>query len=197
MADMANIVDFNNSDGLPPWVIQKLNHNFWGVVQKIVEDQVVMVASVTEPSPRTDETLWYKTDTGDLYIWREFEGEWGWDKIDIGYIHVDPDDPVNSTYTRKNEYLWISKNSNDKSDPLWIWILDPRQPDATDPTWISISVLIGSIVVNGLSTNMSPIHSALWADLHSADKIDWETSAGFCNAVKDIIANPNNYPITP
>ena len=116
MADMANIVDFNSSDGLPPWVIQKLNHNFWGVVQKIVEDQVVMVASITEPSPRTDETLLYKTDTGDLYLWSLFENNppspspqephWDWKKLDLGFIHIDPDTPWDSDYRREEEVLW-------------------------------------------------------------------------------------------
>lgn len=197
MADMTNIVDFNNSDGLPPWVIQKLNNNFWSVVHKILDDQVVMVAGVTEPTPRTDETLWYKTDTGDLYIWREFEGEWGWDKIDIGYIHVDPTNPVSSTYSRKNEYLWISKDDSDLYDPIWIWMLDPRDPNATYPTWVSLSTVVIAIVVNGLSTNMSPIHSALWYDIQTEDKVTWEFSPGFCEAVKDIIANPSDYPIAP
>lgn len=193
MADMTNIVDFNNSDGLPPWVIQKLNHNFWGVVQKIIKDQIVMVASVTEPSPRTDETLWYKTDTGDLYIWREFEGEWGWDKIDIGYIHVDLTNPVSSTYSRKNEYIWISTGSSDVGDPIYVWIVNPVG-GATTPSWVPLGTLMVNIMITSFTAS-SVFYAMMSAITSYSTKDQWEHSAGFCQAVKDIIANPSGYPL--
>lgn len=166
---MTNIVDFNNSDGLPPWVIQKLNNNFWNVVYKILDDQVVMVAGVTEPTPRTDETLWYKTDTGDLYIWREFEGEWGWDKIDIGYIHVDDNPPGVSSYQRENEFLWIDK-SNSVNTPLYLWVGN----DVEGYAWWNIRDVIYWFLTQ-MSTN------------------EWLNIPGFVQAVQAIHNNPNGY----
>lgn len=182
MADMINIVDFNSSDGLPPWVIQKLNYNFWGVVQKIVDNEVVIVAGVTEPTPRTDETLWYNTETGDLYIWREFNGHWGWDKIDIGYIHVDPDTPPvaaareENPYVRKNEFLWIAYGATlSHNTNLFIWTI---APGSSSPNWYSLGFLIYALSQE----------SILYLD-----KNDWLSSLGFVEAVKEIHNHPNDY----
>ena len=108
---MTNIVDFNNTDGLPPLVIQKLNNNFWNIIRKIVDPEVVMVSGSTLPNPRTNETLFYNNDTGDLYIWKKIDASnWGWVLTDIGYIHIDdkaPYDP-SCTYTRVSEFIWIN-----------------------------------------------------------------------------------------
>lgn len=183
MANMTNIVDFNSSDGLPPWVVQKLNHNFWGVVQKIIDDQVVMVSGVTAPSPRTEETLWYNTETGDLYIWREFDGTWGWDKIDIGYIHVDPDIPSaaavreDDPYIRKNEFLWITTNPNLTYDTnLFIWSV---LPGSTTATWHSLGEIIAAI------SEVSVL---------AISKNDWLASENFYRTVKTIIDDPTGWP---
>lgn len=52
MADMSNIVDFNNSDGLPPDVVRKLNNNFWHVVMKMFDPDVGRVAQLEAGSRR-------------------------------------------------------------------------------------------------------------------------------------------------
>lgn len=195
---MTNIVDFNNSDGLPPGVIQKLNHNFWSVVQKIIAPEVVVVAGATEPNPRTNETLFYNTATGDLYIWSEYNGTWGWEKIDIGYIHVDSDDPYNASirpqnpYIRKNEFMWISTNPNDVPCPIWFW---GTSGSITTPGWVSF----GAFVVNtiaGSFTSTGVFYSMMDAITNYSRETDWTYSPGFCNAVKAIIANPGNYPLS-
>lgn len=178
MADMTNIVDFNNSDGLPPLVIQKLNNNFWNVIHKIIEDEIVIVASVTAPEPRTDETLWYKNDTGELYIWREFDGNWGWDKIDIGYIHVDTVGPYDSgvTYTRKNEFIWIATNPNHGiSPPIYFWGDDPRGEYGTGwyPFEFFVEMLVYNYVMYGMTMDQ------------------WLSSYEFVEAVKYIHDNPD------
>jgi hypothetical protein len=80
-----NIADFRASDGLEPIVMQKLNTNFWNLMEMFDDPEIVAVSSVSEPTPHTDEMLWYKTDTGTLYIWSQIEpGVWGWkDATDV------------------------------------------------------------------------------------------------------------------
>lgn len=74
-----DIYDFQASDGLNPIVMQKLNTNFWNLLEGFEDPEIVMVASIDPPTPRTDETLWYRTDTGTLYIWSETTpGNWEW-----------------------------------------------------------------------------------------------------------------------
>lgn len=45
------------------------------------DPEIVMVSQANEPLPRTDETLWYETDTGTLHIWSKVSDdpeEWDW-----------------------------------------------------------------------------------------------------------------------
>ena len=79
MRKKLNIVDFRASDGLNPIVMQKLNSNFWNLWDMFEDPEIIAVASSTEPTPRTDETLWYDTGHGTLYIWSQKPDEsWGW-----------------------------------------------------------------------------------------------------------------------
>lgn len=77
----ADIYDFRASDGLNPIVMQKLNTNFWNLLDMFEDPEIVMVSQANEPLPRTDETLWYETDTGTLHIWSKVSDdpeEWDW-----------------------------------------------------------------------------------------------------------------------
>ena len=178
MADMTNIVDFNNSDGLPPGVVQKLNNNFWHTISKILTPQIVVSAGSTKPDPRTDETLFYDTITGDLYIWREFQGNWGWDKIDIGYIHVDLYNPYDSrtTYTRKNEFLWIATSDDHFMPPIYVWARDPSNNLIY---WVPLQDFVEWVAKNLVMYKMTTT--------------DWLDSQYFCDAVLAIIDDPDSY----
>jgi len=186
---MGNIVDFNNSDGLPPTVVQKLNNNFWHVVKKIIEPSIVVVAGSTAPNPRTDETLFYNTDTGELYIWNQYENTWGWNKIDIGYIHVDQHTPMDSTYTRKGEVLWVSLDYSTLS-PIYIWSKNV-QTDTWE--WIPLETFIVNVVSDAMG-NSGPLRndvlnivSLLPIVYTSFTKAEWLAISGFTDAVQDII----------
>ena len=78
MRKRLNIADFRASDGLNPVVMQKLNTNFWNILEGFEEPEIVMVSSVSRPEPHTDESLWYKLDTGTLYIWSDTGDGWDW-----------------------------------------------------------------------------------------------------------------------
>lgn len=115
MADMSNIASFNNSDGLSPWIVQKLNNNFWSIVQKISDPEIVMVSGSTFPEPRTNEAMFYNTDTGDLYIWGEYipagqsDPVDGWVKTDLGCIRVEDRAPASDEQTL-GEIIWYSRD---------------------------------------------------------------------------------------
>ena len=100
-----SIVDFNMSDGLAPLIMQKLNANFRNLKDLIHDPEVVITSGATAPSPRTDETLWYNTETGDMYIWAEGvnmttgrpNGEWGWKKLELNIVSMGQGQPVPAT----------------------------------------------------------------------------------------------------
>lgn len=182
MADLTGISDFNSSDGLPPWVVQKLNGNFWNIINKIVDPDVVMVSGTKFPNPRTDESLFYNTNTGNLYIWNKVSTTtWDWQLIDIGYIHVDQTNPFNSQYTRSDEFLWIDTSGlGSYNTALYIWSTLPgNNGDVT--TWHSLGEIIAKLV---------PIY------ILTMSKQEWLSSVGFQQAVKEIHDHPNDYPIS-
>lgn len=176
MAYMGNVLSFINADGLPPKVVSKLNNNFWEIVRMITTDEVNIVSASSEPKPRTDETLWYKADTGDLYIWRYYDGDWGWGKLDIEYIHVDQYKPADSSYTRNNEYIWISTNSADRDNPIYIWAYDPTQL-SPNPRWVSLRAFIEAAIIDRLPT---------------LPKSFWLNCQGFIDAVEEILDSSNS-----
>jgi len=188
MANMSNIVDFNNSDGLPPDVIKKLNNNVFQLAQKISDPQIVMVSGVEFPDPRTDETLFYKTDTGDLYIWAHVDegspDEWEWLKIDLSGIHVDTAPPGQSQYNRRQEFLWFDVTH----ETLYIWTQLSQDPGAS---WYTIPDIINDNIAAALDTQDG--HDAIYSMLINMTKIEWTDMPKFCAAVKDIIANPNDF----
>jgi hypothetical protein len=85
---MAYLMNFNSMDGLDPRIVAKLNNNFRAIQDMLPDEEIVMVAQATPPTPRTDETLWYDTDNGKLWIWAQVidpdtgepvvPEEWGW-----------------------------------------------------------------------------------------------------------------------
>ena len=88
MAKSRYIVSIDQTSGLPPAVVNMINGNFWNLLDMLEDPEVVIVAGVNAPDPRTDETIWYKTDTGALSIWSRThvadpdvpgdEDVWGW-----------------------------------------------------------------------------------------------------------------------
>lgn len=116
MANMANIVDFNNSDGLPPEVVKKLNNNFWHVVDKIRDPGIVMTSGATLPEPRTDEALFYNVEDGSLYIWSGYDGPGSdgseWQKVEQGFIRVEDRIPVSDEPSTHGEKVWYSTSDN-------------------------------------------------------------------------------------
>lgn len=174
MAYQRNIVDFNQSDGIPPLLIQKLNNNFFNLQQSLQAPQITMVSGATFPNPRTNETLFYNTSTGELYVWifSEMNNKWDWSKIDVGYIHIDDNPPNNSSYQRQDEMLWIDR-SNNVTTPLYLWV--GNSVEGYD--WWHIGDLVK------------------W-EVSSIGRIDWLQFDDFCDAVKEIMANPDDYGTT-
>ena len=177
---MTNIVDFNNSDGLPPEVIKKLNNNFWHAVNKIVEDQIVAVAGETAPDPRTDETLWYKTDTGDLYVWAEAllpggQTEWGWMKIDLNLIHSEDSAPVSDEQTH-GEVFWYDTSSHE------FYLLTGSTLASLPVRWVSLEMFVYQVALAMYSSIISQY-----------TKNSWLALPGFTDAVKEVHTHPNDY----
>lgn len=82
MAKRTNIADFRASDGLNPIVMQKLNTNFWNLMEMFEDPEIVMVSSATPPIPHTDEMLWYDTADGVLNVWTQTSpGNWEWQNV--------------------------------------------------------------------------------------------------------------------
>lgn len=82
MAKRKNIADFRASDGLNPIVMQKLNTNFWNILEMFEDPEIVAVSSATAPTPHTDEMLWYDTDAGMLNVWTQTSpGHWEWQNV--------------------------------------------------------------------------------------------------------------------
>lgn len=79
MRNSRYIVSIDQTSGLPPAVINMINSNFWNLLDMFEDPEIVMVAGVNAPDPRTNETIWYKTDTGALNIWsKQDDDSWGW-----------------------------------------------------------------------------------------------------------------------
>ena len=162
---MSNIVDFNNSDGLPPDVVRKLNNNFWHVVMKMFDPDVVMVSGATLPEPRTNETLFYNTVTGELYIWFYHENfdpnvytepYWGWKLVDIGFIHVENDNPGHSSYIRQREFIWYDTSTA----TIYLWFKPSGQMSAG---WHSLKQAVDGYIVDwlGVQSNVNLLKSIL------------------------------------
>lgn len=82
MAKKKNIADFRSSDGLDPIVMQKLNTNFWNIIEMFEDPEIVAVSSASEPKPHTDEMLWYDTAHGVLNVWTQVSpGVWDWRNV--------------------------------------------------------------------------------------------------------------------
>lgn len=114
------------SDGLAPAIMAKLNNNFRNLKNLIRDPEVNIVSGATAPSPRTDETLWYNTETGDMYIWAEGftpqtgepNGEWAWRKMDTNLITFAPYSPSGENYYRSDgQVFWMDTTSG----TLWVW----------------------------------------------------------------------------
>lgn len=165
MADMGNIIDFNNMDGLPPLVIQKLNNNFWNLINMIPISQVVISSGYSLPDPRVDETIFYDIETGDLYTWYYYENfdpnvydepYWGWKKLDVGFIHVEDNSPENSSYIRQEEFIWYDLSSS----MIYFWL---KVPGEMNTSWISLNDFAVSAVTRWLgdSDNVDLLKSIL------------------------------------
>lgn len=82
MAKKKNIADFRSSDGLDPIVMQKLNTNFWNIIEMFEDPEIVAVSSASAPTPHTDEMLWYDTANGILNVWTQVSpGVWDWKNV--------------------------------------------------------------------------------------------------------------------
>jgi len=150
MADMSNIVNFKNSDGLPPDVVLKLNHNFWHVVSKITDPEIIAVSGTTLPEPRTTETLFYNTDTGDLYVWGENEVlggqvESGWQKVDMNLIHSEDSAPASDEHTH-GEVIWYDTDAKE------FYILTGSTALSLPVRWISLEAFIRAVAIDVFSS---------------------------------------------
>lgn len=143
-----NIANFNMSDGIPPLLMQKLNNNFMNILDLIRDPEVNIVSGAMAPDPRTDETLWYNTETGELSIWaQEFDlstgrytGEWGWSKLVLNSIMVgqdDPTDPDNPIVPPADCFLYYDTSAR----KLWIYQF---QGGANVPSWATFSDAVGA-----------------------------------------------------
>ena len=116
--DYGYILSFNNSSGLPPDVVSKLNNNFYHLKNMIKDPEIVMTAGIELPDPRTVETLFYKTDTGQLYIWADEQlpgqsaPEKTWVPVDLGFIRVeDISSPASDDPSTHGERIWYNENT--------------------------------------------------------------------------------------
>jgi hypothetical protein len=189
MADMSNIVDFNNSDGLSPDIVKKLNNNFFNMANKIVGSDIVMVAGINPPDPRTDETLFYKTDTGDLYIWSKFipidpdtqepqDPYWDWMKIDINLLESVSEHPSGI----RDDNAFIKYYITDTGAYPYFWIDYTSEVRAQ---WISLIDLIKHYI-------QSEGPQAAKGYIESMTMQDWLDLPNFENAVRYIINHPSN-----
>jgi hypothetical protein len=126
---MAYLANFQNSDGLDPIVIAKLNENFRAIIQMIPKNEVVMVAQALEPQPRTDETLWYNTDTGALYIWayNSTSNEWEWTLLENTFLNDQIAEYVFNRIT-SGQYLIDLKSAVLDYDAIFNALFNPQSP---------------------------------------------------------------------
>ena len=145
--DSGYIINFDNSSGLPPQVVAALNNNFRYLVNRFQDPNITAVSGVNPPKPRNNETLFYKIDNGDLYIWKHFdenqdygiEDHWDWSKLDIGLIHVENSAPSSSTFVRQDEVIWYDTLHHD----IYFWY-EP-QGAMGGARWYSIAEIIRGV----------------------------------------------------
>jgi len=99
------IAAVDQTSGLPPATVGIINSNFWNLLEMFSDPDVVAVSSINAPEPRTDETLWYKPDTGVLYIWHNGAGGWGWTELASVALSNDYSDLDNKPTITEPVYL--------------------------------------------------------------------------------------------
>lgn len=151
------IMSFDNTNGLDPKVVAKLNNNFWYLANMFTDPEIVAVSSVNAPDPRTNETLWYKTDTGDLYIWSLFtpidpdtleqqDPEWRWTKIDLNLVELVDTAPANSV---RDTNALIKYHVTSNGAMPYFWVDNGNEPQAG---WYSFLDLVTGWVTYLLGT---------------------------------------------
>ena len=142
-----DILDFNMSDGIAPLIMQKLNANFRNLRNLINDPEVVIASGATAPDPRTDETLWYNTETGELSIWAqvidletgEWTGEWEWRAINTNLVAFHDFSPMASMSEYyappEGQVFWYDTAHHQLS----IWC---QPPYSVEPRWESLENII-------------------------------------------------------
>lgn len=139
MAKKKNIADFRSSDGLDPIVMQKLNTNFWNIIEMFEDPEIVAVSSASEPKPHTDEMLWYDTEHGVLNVWTQVSlGVWDWRNV----TEVVIDNPltlevISEIAMQASDSNWFGNGSpTGQRDPSSYWGTEQEKADhAGDLYW--------------------------------------------------------------
>ena len=174
------ILQFGFTDGLTPIIMRKLNSNF-SILQDMIKDpQIVSVAGATAPDPRTDETLWYDTETGDLYIWAQGvdtttglpDGNWSWKKLDLNIVRFGAGQP--EAYVSDGQMLYYDYEHHLLYVYTGMGYWEAGSPDdiyheTTAPQWWTLEGFIEEVVYNSF---LDP---------------DGELYDEFANAVMDIM----------
>lgn len=144
-----SIANFNMSDGIPPLLMQKLNNNFRTILESIEDPEVNIVSGATAPDPRTDETLWYNTETGELSIWARVidlttgepkePPEWAWKSVGLDLVQVGDGDPSFDNVPPKDSFLYYEAQSK----MLWIY---QRNGGANVATWAPFNEAVGAVL---------------------------------------------------
>lgn len=166
MAD--GIADFNPMDGLEPLVIQKLNNNFQSLLRMFMPLAINMVAQSEAPDPRTDETLWYDTDNGDLYIWAQvwdpiagsFTDNWEWRKFLTDVLTLGVDDPAGNPPEGAVLYF------NTTTKRLWVYSKADSFSSVGD--WHTLEDYITSIIYFGFLLPSGRYHQWFVDAVHDA-----------------------------
>lgn len=130
--DAGYIMSFDNTSGLTPQVVAALNNNFRVLMNRIQDPEIVMVSGINPPDPRTNETMFYKTDTGEIFIWaEETRGavtEFNWVKVDLGFVRVEDNQiPASDEPSTWGERIWYNEQ-NDQFYILTKTLLSPNEP---------------------------------------------------------------------
>ena len=149
-------MSFDNTCGLDPKIVAKLNNNFWYLANMFTDPEIVAVASVNPPSPRTNETLWYETTTGDLHLWsvvRYDESEdpdnpgetivspvWDWLKLEVNLIHLSDEDPTANDVPDRTTVFWY----NTETGNMFVWGLVNTAQAGSNPViewrWLKMDI---------------------------------------------------------
>lgn len=138
---------FSIRDALDPAISQKLNYNFDILARAFTDPEVVTVSGKNPPEPRTDEMLWYKTDTGDLYLWAQGydvdtglpNGEWDWKKLVLGSIAIGSGDPSSTDVPPDDMFLYYDTDSR----KLWIYQF---HGGANIASWATFNDAVGAVL---------------------------------------------------